>query len=245
MTVHEQIADPTGRTVVPQTGWWWNPSEPGRGFAIERRGTNLYVGTFLYDGTGRGVWYSAGGPMSGSSFSANLEQYGGEQSEWGPTTGVTHVGAVGPVTLTFSTSRTATLTWPGRSMSIERFEFVPGGAISGPVGWAPETGWYWNPEESGRGWFVEVQNSTLFLSGFMYDARGQPTWYTSQGAMTTTSLYSGTLNLSAGGKAIGGTNQAPTSSTSQGTVTVQFPTTTTAILTLPGGGTVALTRYSF
>ena len=244
MTVHEQIADPTGRTVVPQTGWWWNPSEPGRGFAIERRGTNLYVGTFLYDGTGRGVWYSAGGPMSGSSFSANLEQYGGEQSEWGPTTGVTHVGAVGPVTLTFSTSRTATLTWPGRSMSIERFEFVPGGAISGPVGWAPETGWYWNPEESGRGWFVETQGNAIFVAIYTYSL-GRPVWFAGTLQPTSGTVFQGAISEYCCGQTLSGPYQAPVTTFSPGVVVMQFASATEVVVTLPSGMQTRLQRFRF
>lgn len=38
--------------VQPRTGWFWNPAEGGRGFAIERQGSQLFVAGFMYETTG-------------------------------------------------------------------------------------------------------------------------------------------------------------------------------------------------
>jgi hypothetical protein len=43
--------------VQPRTGWFWNPAEGGRGFAIERQGSQLFVAGFMYETTGESTWY--------------------------------------------------------------------------------------------------------------------------------------------------------------------------------------------
>ncbi|HEX4779130.1 MAG TPA: hypothetical protein VH301_00155, partial [Usitatibacter sp.] len=48
----------------PQTGWWWNPAEPGRGFSIEAKGNNLFFAAFHYDPSGRATWNVSPGPTS-------------------------------------------------------------------------------------------------------------------------------------------------------------------------------------
>jgi hypothetical protein len=45
----------------PQTGWWWNTAEPGRGYSIEVSGNNLVFASYLYDTTGRATWLLASG----------------------------------------------------------------------------------------------------------------------------------------------------------------------------------------
>lgn len=231
---------------TPRSGYWWYAVETGRGYAVEIVGGRVFMTFYFYADDGTAKWWTSTATMLDTAhYWASTYEFTGGQQLNGAYQAPSPATQSSNVFIAFTGPTTAIMSWADGTIPLTRFDIVGGGVAAGPAAGSPETGWYWNSGENGRGWFVEVQNSTLFLSGFMYDARGQPTWYTSQGAMTTTSLYSGTLNLSAGGKAIGGTNQAPTSSTSQGTVTVQFPTTTTAILTLPGGGTVALTRYSF
>ncbi|MCM2326529.1 MAG: hypothetical protein NDI88_01435, partial [Lysobacter sp.] len=32
----------------PETGWWWNPAEDGRGFSLEVQGNNIFFAAFLY-----------------------------------------------------------------------------------------------------------------------------------------------------------------------------------------------------
>lgn len=47
----------------------------------------------------------------------------------------------------------------------------------------PETGWWWNPEESGRGFTIEVQDNTLFIATYVYQDAGQPVWYVASGKL--------------------------------------------------------------
>jgi hypothetical protein len=48
-----------------------------------------------------------------------------------------------------------------------------------------------------------------------------------------------------GGQALGGPYQAPSVYTNQGAITIQFTSQTTATMTLPNGGQIALQRFTF
>jgi hypothetical protein len=44
--------------VAPENGWWWNPSESGSGYAIERQGNSIFMAAFLYEFAGAATWYA-------------------------------------------------------------------------------------------------------------------------------------------------------------------------------------------
>ena len=51
----------------------------------------------------------------------------------------------------------------------------------------PQTGWYWQPTESGSGLNLQFQRTTagtifMFGAGFVYDDSGDPVWFTTSGA---------------------------------------------------------------
>jgi hypothetical protein len=109
----------------------------------------------------------------------------------------------------------------------------------------PETGWWWNPLEGGRGFYVEVQGSTLLFSGYMYSANGQPVWYLSNGQMQSPGVYQGSLLEYAGGQTLTGGYMQPSSTVNLGPMTLQFSDQQNATLTLPSGQQVPLTRFRF
>ena len=94
------------RPQLPQTGWWWNPQEPGRGFSIEAQGNNLFMATYLYDISGRSTWHVAVGPTSldGSLFTNQLLSFGGGVTLDGAYRGNERLPDAGPITLTFDTA---------------------------------------------------------------------------------------------------------------------------------------------
>src|SRR5262249_53017901 len=47
---------------APETGWWWNPAESGRGYFVESQGGITYMAVYLYADDGRARWLVAGGP---------------------------------------------------------------------------------------------------------------------------------------------------------------------------------------
>jgi photosystem II stability/assembly factor-like uncharacterized protein len=233
-------------TATPETGWWWYSSESGRGFSIEVSGNTMFMAGYLYSTNSKPIWYiSLGSRASNGVYQGTLQQYSGGQTLAGTYQAPSYVGSVGQVTLSFDTTTSGRLAWPGGTVPIARYDIVTGGVTSGANSGMPQKGWWWSSSESGRGYFMEVQGSTLFLATYMYDSTGQAVWYISLGAMTSTSLYTGTLTEFSGGQTLGGSYNAPTSSSSQGTITLSFSSQTTATLTLPNGSIVALTRYTF
>ena len=156
--------------------------------------------------------------------------------------------SAGTLTLAFSDATHGTMIWPGGTVAIERFNIVPNGSTMNPMSNQPESGWWWNPEESGRGFFLEWQGGQLFMAGYMYDESGDPLWYLSTNTTPSTNLqsYSNNWLQFGNGQTLTGTyrpavqvngNVAP--------VTITFQDAQNAIMTLPGGRTTAITRFRF
>ena len=151
----------------PQTGWWWNPLEDGRGFSLEVRGNNIFFAAFLYDVSGRSTWYVSTGPVSldGSYYKGDLLSASGGQTLGGAYPGFPTLTSAGPITITFHNASTGTIVWPGGTVPIQRFNIVPNGLNLAPVTGQPENGWWWNEAEAGRGFFLEWQGGNLDIAG--------------------------------------------------------------------------------
>jgi serine protease len=235
-----------GPVATAQSGWWWNPVEGGRGFGIEIRNGKLFFGGFLYDNSGAPTWYVSGPAdmQSSTQYVGSLQAYVGGQSLNGSFRSPLSNGSPGQITLNFSGPGTGTLTWPGGTIPIQRFEFVPGGLTTTKTGFAAESGWWWNPSEPGRGFTLEVQGNNLFMAGFMYDASGNAVWLLASGAMLNSSLYVGNWTQYAGGQSLTGTyQQARVSNPNVGNARVQFSSTLKATMTLPDGRTIPLEKF--
>src|SRR4030095_3089640 len=96
---------------APQTGWWWNPQEDGRGFSIEKRGNNLFFAAFLYDASGRSNWYVSSGPVAleGTLFTGDLPAASGGQTLGGPYQRFPNLAGAGALNLTFNNEATGTM----------------------------------------------------------------------------------------------------------------------------------------
>jgi hypothetical protein len=241
------------QSLPPDSGWWWNQAEPGRGFAIETRPATpllttprLFIATFAYDSAGNPAWYMSQGVMSGNtSYSGPLNEFRDGQTINGSYRAPRMAGSIGTISLSFTSPTAGTLTWPGGTISIQRYPFVVGAAISAPVNGTGQTGWWWSGAEPGRGFFIEAQGSIMFLSGFMYESTGRPTWYVTQNTLTGATSFSGRLFEYGGGQPIVGAFRSPSTVLDRGTLSVSFSSTTAATVTLPNGTQVSLTRYNF
>lgn len=109
---------------------------------------------------------------------------------------------------------------------------------------APEIGWWWNPNESGRGFFVESHDGVFFLGAYLYADDGHATWLVSGGANADPYNYSGRLLAVANGQTLFGSYVAPSPSTDAGAVTVTFSDDTHGTITWPGG-TIPIVRDIF
>lgn len=228
---------------IPNTGWWWNRAESGRGFFMERRGNTLFMAGYLYEADGRPTWFISSGPINGNVFTGRATTSRNGQTLEGNYVAPQVAADLGPITLTFTDASNATMAWPGGNTPLTSFVFGGNGPGSGTS--LGESGWWWNETESGRGYSIEVQGGTLFMVAFMYDASGNPVWYLSSGAMQSATRYAGRLLTVRGGQTLTGPYQAPAGNTDIGSISFDFTTADRAIMTLPSGKVVALTRFRF
>ena len=234
---------------APETGWWWNPAEGGRGYSVEVRGTKIFFAAFHYDVSGRSTWHVATGDgvsLDGSLYNNKpLYQVTGGQTLGGSYRPAT-VAEIGKITLAFADKRRGTMVWPGGVVPIERFNIVASGIDAAPKASQPESGWWWNPEESGRGFFMEWQNGTIDLAGYMYDEQGNPVWYLGVYETPDIRAVNGNWWSYANGQSMSGTYKPATRvSDNVAPVSITFSGPDTALMTLPNGRTTALRRHRF
>lgn len=128
-------------------------------------------------------------------------------------------------------------------------------ALAAPVAQAfePESGLWWNANESGRGINLEVQDSTLLITTYVYRPDGTATWFTSAGPLNytynsagvlQTVTYNGRLDAAINGQCIGCAYRAPTVvANAGGPISINFRTEIEANLTW-GGVTTPIERFS-
>ncbi|MGE0356594.1 MAG: hypothetical protein AB7P08_06725 [Burkholderiales bacterium] len=98
----------------------------------------------------------------------------------------------------------------------------------------PESGWYWNPNESGRGFNLEIQDNALFLSAFVYRPDGSAAWYVGGGPMASDRSWTAELYETVGGQCIGCSYRSPTLLLT-GSVSINFTSERSATISLLGG----------
>ena len=227
------------RAPAPQSGWWWNPQESGRGFTLEVKDQTMVLASYLYDADGHASWYlSAGRFFADGSFSASLDAYAGGQALSTSYRAATLQGSAGKLELSCRSEDACTLQWPGGTVPIERLVWDLGASPNT----APETGWWWNAEESGRGFFLEQQGATLVASAFMYETDGRAVWYLAT-AQASDGRYSGDWQQFGQGQTLTGPYRAPVLVNDQvGRLSLELADPATAILRLPDDRELRLTR---
>lgn len=203
---------------------------------------------YLYDPSGRATWYAAGpAAMNGATFSAPLLTYLGGQTLTGAYRSTTGTINNGTISITFTDATHGSLTWPGGTVAIQRYDIVTNGSSAAVPNGTPEAGWWWNSAEGGRGYSIEIQNGTMFLAGYMYDNSGNPIWYASgPTAMTNSTTYQGTWQEYGNGQTLTGAfKPASVVNSNTGSITVNFSNSTNGTLTLPDGRQIPITRYRY
>jgi len=110
----------------PSPGLWYDPDESGRGYDIDVQGDTMIVSTYVYDAQHNPIWYLSAGPYDHETdvFTSTYDSYSGGQCFGCPYIAPTpHVGAGGPITITFTTNQTATITYPGGSSNIVKYAY--------------------------------------------------------------------------------------------------------------------------
>ncbi|HEY3181020.1 MAG TPA: hypothetical protein VGL25_19320 [Casimicrobiaceae bacterium] len=108
----------------------------------------------------------------------------------------------------------------------------------------PQNGWWWNPNESGRGYFIEVSGGVFYLAGYFYESNGRATWMSAGGAVTDLYSLSGTLQSYRNGQSIFGAYRRPDPAVDVGTISITFKDDSHGTITWPGG-TVPIERQVF
>lgn len=85
----------------------------------------------------------------------------------------------------------------------------------------PESGWWWNAAEGGRGYSIEIQDNQLYFASYTYDSNRQPIWYYSFGTLTGDSAYSGRVLRVTDGPCFGCAQGNPIS-VDVGAISIQF-----------------------
>ena len=109
---------------------------------------------------------------------------------------------------------------------------------------APENGAWWNPNQMGSGFGIEIQGNTLLMAGFLYENDGRATWHVSVGPMQNATTYQGRLLAFSNGQTLTGAYQAPAAPTDAGAVTLQFTDDSHGTITWPGG-TIPIERARY
>ena len=236
---------------APENGWWWNPTESGSGYAIERQGNSIFMAAFLYETSGAATWYAALLTLQpDGTYKGDMTRYVGGKSLLGSYKPATPTSVVATATASFPKpdSGTMTITFPNgspnRTIPISRFAFAS--PSFEPSKGSFQSGWWWNDQESGTGYFIEVQGTSAFIASFMYDTTGQPTWYASLSSLTGTNVLSGALDMYVNGQALGGAYKAPTANAGgAGSMSYGFTSDSIGIMTLPNLAKVAIKRFVF
>ena len=237
------LSCPSMAQITPQTGWYWNAQEGGRGYFIENRNGSLFMAAFLYTPAGPAWWFVGAAPLTGPDFSSTMFTLEGGQTLTGAYKAPVMTTSPGIVQLKFATDSTAKMTWPGGAVDLIRFPITDLATVKPPQAGAPEPGWWWSDKESGRGFSIGFEANAIFICGFMYDASGQPIWYVSTGTMSTPSQYEGPWQLFANGQAMGAPYKPATQiNANVGLLKLNFTDRRNANMTLPDGRVIELSR---
>ncbi len=233
----------TSLFAAPQSGWWWNADESGRGFFIEMVGDWMFFSGYFYADDGRATWLVSNDPMPNPTYyQGRLLALSGGQALVGEYRAPGAPTVPGNVSIVFTDDTHAVMTWPGGTVPIERQPLS-----SAIAAFQPQTGWWWNPAESGRGFSIELQGQHMFLGAYMYDAAGNPIWYVADAMMTTATRFSAPLLQFAHGQTLTGSYRHPDAPLVVGTITLDFTGVDQAQVTLsdlpPAPGLAAAKQF--
>jgi hypothetical protein len=249
-----QAQDAAAKQFYIQSGVWLNPSEPGRAFFIEINGDRVLLSGYHYGSDGKATWFFAAGVLSNNAMSATMQMYAGGPDGQSIVAGAfkapVSTASIGTLTLSFDEPDSATLVWPGGTTALVRANFEDGHdnttESTAPYQALGDSGFWVNPNESGRGFAIEIQGDTIMIAANWYDGTGNPTWYLGNGKLSSFKQFQGQWQSFANGQTPGAPYQAPTlTNANVAGMVIDFSSPTDAKMTLPNGQIVAITRFKF
>jgi hypothetical protein len=123
-------------------------------------------------------------------------------------------------------------------------------AVSPARAYTPESGIWWNPNESGSGFVIEIQDNLMVLAYYGGNAQGQSTWWLASGFLDGNAFFpTANLNRTVGSQCPGCPYSGAPSTLfgDGGTVRVTFDPNddTRATLTFGNGRTITIVRQLF
>ena len=111
----------------------------------------------------------------------------------------------------------------------------------------PRTGHWFNPNESGSGMNIDIQDGTFVVTIYSYAADGSAQWYIASGKSTNDNHnFTGSLDKFRAGQCISCTSYVfPTSNGSDGAISIAFSSEVAATVSLPGGRTTQIQPFNF
>lgn len=103
-----------------------------------------------------------------------------------------------------------------------------------PVTIRPATGWYWNPAEPGRGYFLEARDDRVAFSAFLYADDGEPLWLLGFAPIADGKLATPLLRFR-DGQALAAPWKPAVADGSPGALGIDLEADTRGRLTTPGG----------
>ena len=109
------------------------------------------------------------------------------------------------------------------------------GTPTTPTTITPVVGLWWNPAEDGTGYNFDVKHGVLVMSMFTYEAGGHSEWYVAAGPLTNNgTTFTATLDKYRGGQCLTCPYTGrPTLVGNDGTITITFTSSTSAVVNLP------------
>ena len=112
--------------LFPSSGLWYNPNESGRGFTIDSQNGTMVVSSYVFDQSGKQIWYLSSGTYS---FSTGTFNGTFDNATNGQCLGCAYVKPVisvnvgGPIKIVFDSLETGTLYFNGGSTRIQHFKY--------------------------------------------------------------------------------------------------------------------------
>ena len=110
--VREPVAVGAAVPAVDYSDLWWNPNESGWGMAMAQQNANIFLAWYVYDGSGKPIWYVAPNcAVNGSGCSGTL--YATTGPAFGPTfdPNQVHAASVGSAIVSFIDANNAVLSY--------------------------------------------------------------------------------------------------------------------------------------
>jgi hypothetical protein len=192
--------------------WWGGDKENGWGMTITQKGLQQFNALYVYDNTGKPVWYV----MPGGRWNTNFTQFTGtlyqptgtafdqyDVSKWQAGT------PVGSATLTFNALNSASLAYTIGGVAVTRqISRLKFGAPESTPRLPVKDIWWGGDRENGWGLSLSQQGDNVFAAWYTYDAAGKTTWYVMPSGGWSGTSYVGQLYSTSGSSWLGGNYDA-------------------------------------